>query len=110
MIALSSGEAEYDGMAKGGSEALGVRSLACDPGMSLGIEVRSDASAAIGIASRRGVGKARHIEVSHLWLQQRVANSDIVLVKVDGVLNRADSLTKYVGNDSTQPYMIVVGL
>jgi len=110
VIALSSGEAEYYGMVKGGSEALGMRALACDLGMSLSIELCSDASAAIGIASRRGVGKVRHIEVSQLWLQQRVANGDIVLRKVDGVSNIADALTKYVGKDPIQQHMIGVGL
>ena len=104
VIALSSGEPEYYGMVEGCSEALGMRALACDLGMSLSIEMRSDASAAIGIASRRGVGKVRHIEVSQLWLHQRVANGDIVLRKVEGVSNIADALTKYVGKDPIQTY------
>lgn len=110
VVVLRSGEAEYCGMVKGGSDALGVRSLACDLGMSLGIEMRSDASAAIGIASKRQVGKVRHNEVSQLWLQQRVANGAIIMVEVDGVSNIADALSKYAGNDFTQQYLVGVWL
>ena len=73
-IAFNSDEVVYRGMAKGGSEALWLRGLAQDILMLMTIEMRSDASAAIGIASRRGVGKVRHIEVCQLWLQQRVIN------------------------------------
>ena len=36
-------------------------------------------------------------EVSQLWLQQRLANKDIVLSKVNGSDNIADYLTKHVG-------------
>ena len=58
------------------------------------ITIRTDASAAIGIAQRRGFGKVRHIEVSQLWLQQKVNQGDIRLIKVSGNENAADHLTK----------------
>ena len=48
-----------------------------DLGINIRIQIKSDASAAIGIASRRGLGKNRHLEVSQLWLQQRVASEDL---------------------------------
>ena len=70
VIALSSGEAEYYGLVKGASVALGIKALSEDLGRCYegSIEIRSDASAAIGIANRIGVGKVRHIEVNQLWL------------------------------------------
>ena len=52
-----------------------------DLGINVRIQIKSDASAAIGIASRRGLGKIRHLEVSQLWLQQRVASEDLEKVK-----------------------------
>ena len=55
VIALSSGEAEYYGMAKRGSMGLGIRAMAIDLGVSIGVNVKTDASAAKGIASRRGL-------------------------------------------------------
>ena len=70
VIALSSGEAEYYSMVKGASMCMGVKALGNDMNVIIGsIDVNTDASAAKGIASRRGLGKIRHIELSQLWLQ-----------------------------------------
>ena len=65
-------------------------------GVDVGIMLKSDASAAIGIASRRGSGKIRHIEVHQLWLQEKVSQREISVEKVLGTKNPADALTKYV--------------
>ena len=96
MVALSSGEAEYYGMVKGASVALGLQSVLGDFRITCGIEVKSDASAAIGIANRRGLGKVRHIEVCQLWLQDKVRKGDINTTKVGTYENLADALTKFV--------------
>ena len=52
--------------------------------------------AAIGIARRRGLGKIRHLDVEDLWVQSKVRDKIVDLVKVAGVDNPADILTKYV--------------
>ena len=62
IIALSSGEAEYYGLVRGASQAIGIRSMLYDMGVEADIEINTDASAAKGIASRKGVGRVRHIE------------------------------------------------
>lgn len=76
--------------------AIGTGSIARDLGIEYkeSIRLKSDASAAIGIATRIGIGKVRHIEVSQLWLQHQVYRGDIVIVKVKGEVNLADALTK----------------
>ena len=81
VIALSSGEAEYYGMVKGASFTLGTQSLLADLGISAVIHMYTDSSAAKGIASRKGLGKVRHIEVNQLWLQDKVGsgNGDVDL-------------------------------
>ena len=76
-IALSSGEAEYYGLVKGASAAIGVKSMHAEMGIKVRIRVSTDASAAKGIASRRGLGKIRHIEVHQLWVQDKVAEGEI---------------------------------
>ena len=98
-IALSSGEAEYYGMVKGASQAMGLRAIAEDVGVSFDgpIQINADASAAIGIGSRLGIGKVRHIEVNQLWLQDKVYKGEITLNKVKTDENIADALTKAVG-------------
>lgn len=58
--------------------------------------IKSEASAAIGIASRIGTVKLRHIEVNQLWLQDRVLGGDKVISEVKGGNNLADALTKSV--------------
>ena len=60
----------------------------------MNIRLRTDASAAKGIATRRGLGKVRHIEVNQLWLQEKVNNGEIQVMKVKGEGNLADGLTK----------------
>ena len=46
---------------KGISEAMGPRGLLDDLGIDLKIQVKEDSNAALGIASRTGLGKVRHI-------------------------------------------------
>ena len=62
--------------------AMGVQSVLRDLGYEVKIRIRTDASAAKGIASRRGLGKVRHIEVSQLWLQEKVTTGAIEVMKV----------------------------
>ena len=60
------------------------------------LEICSDASAAIGICKRRGLGKVRHLAVADLWIQDYLRTNDLVLNKVKGPDNPADVLTKFV--------------
>ena len=95
VVATSSGEAEYYGMVKGASNGLGVQGMLRDSGVILGITLCTDSSAAKGIASRRGLGKVRHIELAELWLQDQVARGKIKIEKIRGEDNFSDSLTKH---------------
>ena len=58
--------------------------------------MRTDATAAIGIARRKGLGKIRHLDATDLWIQDRIRSGAIKLSKVPGTENMADVLTKYV--------------
>ena len=70
-IALSSGESELMGMVKAASEGLGVTALMRDLGIEVTGTVATDSAAALGIASRQGLGKVRHLDVNLLWVQQQ---------------------------------------
>ena len=63
VMALSSGEAELYGALKGATQTKGLISMMADFGEKVVATVCSDASAAISIAHRQGLGKTRHIEV-----------------------------------------------
>ena len=109
VIALSSGEAEYYGMVKGASVGLGVKELMRDLGMQLRTRVLTDASAAIGIASRKGLGRVRHIEVNQLWLQDKVGTKEIEIRKVESKKNLADALTKHVESEDLRTHCTRTG-
>jgi hypothetical protein len=98
-IALSSAEAEYYAMVEATTRAVGLRAMLLEVGVvcSGPTELHSDSSAARGFASRKGVGKMRHLEVRHLWLQAEVSGQRVVLRRVAGEANPADLLTKYLG-------------
>ena len=95
-IALSSGEAELGGLAKGSAQGIGLCTIAKDLGFTIRPCIHSDATAAIGIAKRRGVGKFRHLSTADLWIQERQREGDLEIVKVLGSENPGDALTKYV--------------
>ena len=94
-IALSSGEAELHGINAGITQALGLQSIAKDLGFTYNIRVHSDATAALGMCRRRGLGKVRHLDVADLWAQAKVRTGVVQLVKVLGADNPADIMTKY---------------
>ena len=80
----------------GCSQGLGLQSLLADLGWKLPLRVLSDATAAIGIARRKGIGKIRHLDATDLWIQDVIRSGRISLDKVLGASNPADILTKYV--------------
>ena len=111
VLALSSGEAEYYAIVKAASVAMGIRYLAADMGITFEcpIAIKSDASAAIGIGSRVGIGKVRHIEVTQLWVQEKVVNGEMVIEKVATEDNLADALTKAVDAQIIQKHVLGTG-
>ena len=108
VIALSSGEAEYYALVKSASISMGVQSLCRDLGVLCDepIDIKSDASAAIGICNRIGLGKVRHIEVNQLWLQEKVTGGKITVTKVGTQENLADAMTKAIDSESIQKHLI----
>ena len=104
-IALSSGEAELSGIGSGMAQALGMQALAADMGWSLQPRVHSDATAAIGISKRRGLGKIRHLHTCDLWVQEQTKNERVLLEKILGTENPADIFTKYVDQASMSKHL-----
>ena len=94
-VCLSSGEAELRGIGHGLAEALGTQSIARDLGLNWEVHLHSDATAAIGIARRTGMGRIRHLDVTDLWVQEVFNSKKAFLRKVLGTENPSDVLTKY---------------
>ena len=74
-------------------------------GIEIPITIRSDASAAIGIVMRRGLGKIRHIDVTQLWLQDKVRSGDIKILKVKSSENNSDLLAKHHAQEAIATHM-----
>ena len=108
-VALSSGEAEVGGICKGASIGLGLQSVAADLGLSWALSVHSDATAAIGICRRKGLGKIRHLAVADLWVQERVRSGDFKLLKVLGTDNPADMMTKHITREQLLKHSTCIG-
>ncbi len=94
-VALSSGEAEFNGVVRGSGAGLGYQSLLSDLGQGLALRVWTDSSAAMGICARQGLGKLRHIDTHTLWVQQAVRSRRLELRKIAGEANPADLFTKH---------------
>jgi hypothetical protein len=109
VVALSTGEAELGAIVKSSTEALGLKSLLTDFGIWVNTAVKSDASAAIGMVKREGLGKVRHLAVADLWIQQRRATGEILYEKTAGLTNPADMMTKSVGGDKISQFLDNLG-
>ena len=94
LVSLSSGEVEYYGLVTGCAEGLGAQALAEDMGYDVEVRVWTDSNAGRSVASRRGLGKMRHVELKHLWVQETVKDGRLEVRRVNGERNIADHLTK----------------
>ena len=104
-IALSSGEAELYAASYGGQQAMGLQTMARDLGIDTKLQLEVDASAAIGIMERHGLGKMRHLDVNELWIQDKVRTKQFALLKVPGFDNTADIGTKPLDNLAIERHM-----
>ena len=67
-----------------------------DFGLKTPVGVWTDSSATIGISTRSGLGRLRHLETHTLWAQEKVRTGAIELRKVRGNVSPADLLTKHL--------------
>ena len=73
------------------------------------VELNVDATAGIGVASRRGAGRIRHIATPTLWLQVAVSDGKVSLSKIAGTVNPADLGMKYVDKPTINRALIQCG-
>ena len=45
-----------------------------DMDVDMNVRIMTDSSAALGVSRRRGLGKLRHVELSQLWLHERLSS------------------------------------
>ena len=72
-MALSPAQSELYAMVSAASEGLGARVMAMDFGHHAPLVLHVDASAAIGVAQRKGLGRIRHLDCQDAVRSKRVA-------------------------------------
>ena len=94
--ALSTGESEFYAITKGSAHSLHSQAILKGFGVTVEAVVLSDANAGIGIASRQGCGRLKHLEVKWLWVQEKVSEKALRLCRHPTETNIADLATKYL--------------
>ena len=89
---------------------MGILHLLADFSITAEASVYSDSTAAIGIVSRHGLGRTRHIKVQYLWLQEKVQHHEVKVKKADGKDNVADLFTKYLKRDDIDRLLNSMGM
>ena len=92
-IALSSSEAELVSQVGVACEVMAVQNLLRECHIEMGITCKCDSSAARAIASRVGVGRLKHLELKHLWIQDHVQSGRIEVIWIPRAVNPSDGLT-----------------
>ena len=110
IIALSSAEAELHAASYGAMQLRGLQSICEDMGIVMSGHVHVDASAAIGVMRRQGLGKLRHIQVRDLWLQQEIKQGRLTVHKIDSKVNPADLGTKPLSWEEIDRHVKILGL
>ena len=109
VVSLSSAESELYAAVKTASEGLGVQSVAKDLGMLCGLNLHLDASATMGLVNRRGLGKAKHVDMQNLWIQEASKSGRFVTKKVGTSVNPADLMTKPLPKPKIEQLMSLMG-
>ena len=110
-VSLSSAEAELYAAVRTASEAIGAESLMEDLGMSTygRPQVGVDASAAIAMITREGLGAAKHIDKHFLWIQEATAKGKLEIQKVHTQRSPADMFTKQLTERKVVEYLTGIG-
>ena len=106
IVATSTAEAELYAGNRAATESMGVQAFANDLGRAVPIRLYLDSSAALSIMSRTGLGKAKHLEIQHLWLQEAVRNNKLTVEKIPSETN--SSGTRHLTSERSEMLMRLV--
>ena len=86
-----------------------MKSALADWGVNASAVMKSDASAALGIIQRQGLGKVKHIDCAYLYIQQVSAEKVLTFFKIPGARNAADICTKGLAAAKIQEFVGDIG-
>ena len=77
VVSLSTADSELYASVKTASEGLGIQSVAKDLGIACGLSLHLDATATMCLVNRRGLGKAEHVDMQNLWVQEATKSKKV---------------------------------
>ena len=86
VVAGASGIAEWYGIGTCSAEGLFIKELYARMGFTIRLRVLTDSSAAKAVGLRQGAGRLRSLECKTLWVQQKVKDRELTLVKCAGAV------------------------
>ena len=102
-------EAELYAAVFGTMEMRLLQRIAQDVGATMAARLLVDPAAATGFMRRECLGKAKHVDIHWLWIQQETRSGRVVVVHVPGVSNPADMFTKPIGDKDIQRHVWKLG-
>ena len=100
-----SAEAESYGFVRASAETMGLKSMYKDLNTPMNGLVLGNASAALAIMARRGLGKLWHLDTNYLWIQEKAAKGDLNFKNVVGVDNGAALFAKTLSWNEIQGHI-----
>ena len=94
---------------KAASEEFGIQSVAKDLGIVCGVNLYLDATVTVCLVNRRGLGKAKHVDMQNLWIQEASKSKRIVTKKVGTNVNPADLMTKALPGPKIVQLVKIIG-
>ena len=74
------------------------------------VSVSTDASAAVGIVLRHGIGKIKHLHVKQMWVQEKVREGELSVRKIPRENNAADLLTHHFTEKEASLHLKAMGV
>ena len=109
VVALSSAESELYAGLRTASEGLGMQALGSDMGQQYSVMLHLDSTAALSLVNKVGLGRAKHIEMQHLWLQHATNSKRVSTAKVGTEENPAYLMTKGLHEDRVNKLLNIMG-
>ena len=95
---------------KEAAEGLGMVAMAEDVGQQYTVRMHADASAALGVIHRKGIGKYRHLHTGSLQIQEQQLRFTVTFAKVKGSNKPPDLFAKYLSTECIDGYCELIGL
>jgi hypothetical protein len=111
-VTLSTAEAETVAACETAVQIMWVRNILMELGYEVGkTPLWEDNNAAIAIATKpERRSRIRHMHVKHMYLQEKVADGDIEVLKIDTELQLADLFTKALAKHKVLKFCKLLGL